>query len=191
MSAPRVVVLAGPNGAGKTTISRSLIREELAIGNFVNADTIARGLAGFDPENVSLPAGRVMLQRLRELAAARADFAFETNLASHSLAPWLRDLQQSGYRVLLAFLWLPTAEMAKARVRQRVQEGGHSIPSDVIERRHARGLANLRATFLPMVDAYWLFDASCNPPRLVASGNPGSLTVHDPVVLPLILGATP
>ena len=190
MTAPRVVVLAGPNGAGKTTISRSLLRDELAIGNFVNADTIARGLAGFDPESAALSAGRVMLQRLRELAAARADFAFETNLASHFLAPWLLDLKQSGYRVLVAFMWLPTADLAKARVRQRVQEGGHFVPSDVVERRHARGLANLRATFLPMADAVWLFDASCNPPRLVASGDSGSLTAHDPTVLPQILGTT-
>lgn len=55
---PRVVVLAGPNGAGKTTAAQRLVRDLLGIRNFVNADTIARGLAAFDPESVALAAGR-------------------------------------------------------------------------------------------------------------------------------------
>jgi predicted ABC-type ATPase len=32
---------------------------------------------------VAITAGRIMLARLHELAAQRADFAFETTLASH------------------------------------------------------------------------------------------------------------
>jgi predicted ABC-type ATPase len=39
-----------------------------------------------------------MLGRLRELAARRDDFAFETTLASRSLAPWIADLIATGYR---------------------------------------------------------------------------------------------
>lgn len=64
--------------------------------------------------------------RLHELAASRADFAFETNLASRSLAPWLTELRDAGYRLLLAFLWLPSPEIAIARVGGRVGEGGAS-----------------------------------------------------------------
>jgi predicted ABC-type ATPase len=146
MSAPRVVVLAGPNGAGKTTASRNLVRDELGISHFVNADTIARGLSGFTPESAALAAGRVMVHRLRDLAAERADFAFESNLASLSLASWLRSLQGSGYRVLLIYLWLPSVELAIARVRRRVDEGGHFVLDEVVRRRHGRGLANLRST---------------------------------------------
>lgn len=47
---PSVVVLAGPNGAGKSTAAPHLIQERLQIAEFVNADEIARGLAGFAPE---------------------------------------------------------------------------------------------------------------------------------------------
>lgn len=184
---PRVVVLAGPNGAGKTTASQRFVRDFLGIRNFVNADTIARGLAAFAPESVALAAGRVMLKRLHELAAMRADFAFETNLASHSLAPWLAELRASGYRLLLAFLWLPSAEVAIARVGRRVVAGGHHVPADVVRRRYERGLANLRTTFLPMADAVWLFDASCAPGRLVASGAPDAMTEDDPEIVKTIL----
>ncbi len=136
---------------------------------------------------MALAAGRVMLHRLRELAVARADFAFETNLASHTLAPWPSSLRGSGYRLLLAFLWLPSAEAAITRVRLRVGEGGHHVPDDVVRRRYERGLANLRDTFLPMADAVWLFDSSRMPTRLVAPGQPAALTELDPEVVRRIL----
>lgn len=47
---PRVAVIAGINGAGKTTASQRVLRDELKIPCFVNADAIARGLNGFNPE---------------------------------------------------------------------------------------------------------------------------------------------
>jgi predicted ABC-type ATPase len=50
---PNVIILAGPNGAGKTTSSRSLLAGQLQITTFVNADIIAQGLAGFDPESAA------------------------------------------------------------------------------------------------------------------------------------------
>src|SRR5690606_17060056 len=84
MPCPRVVVLCGPNGAGKSTAAETLLRDTLAVAEFVNADTIAQGLSGFRPAASALAAGRVMLARLHELAAKRDDFAFETTLASRS-----------------------------------------------------------------------------------------------------------
>ena len=63
------MILAGPNGAGKSTVAPTLLHGTLAVDEFVNADVIARGLSAFDPESVAIAAGRVMLARLRELAA--------------------------------------------------------------------------------------------------------------------------
>jgi predicted ABC-type ATPase len=101
---PLVVVIAGPNGAGKTTIAPRLLRDALAVSEFVNADPIATGLSAFRPESVAMAAGRVMLARLKALATAREDFAFETTLASRSFAPWLRSLRASGYRLTPGWL---------------------------------------------------------------------------------------
>src|SRR5438034_150287 len=86
-AAPNLIVLAGPNGAGKTTSAKRLLAEGLSVREFVNVDTIASGLSGFDPESSGIAAGRVMLERLHSLAAQRIDFAFETTLASRSFAP--------------------------------------------------------------------------------------------------------
>ena len=89
-SHPSIVVLAGPNGAGKTTAAPFLLRDTLAVLEFVNADQIAQGLSAFDPDTVAVTAGRLMLARLDDLARQHASFAFETTLASRSFAPWLR-----------------------------------------------------------------------------------------------------
>jgi predicted ABC-type ATPase len=80
MGEPSVVVLAGPNGAGKSTAAPALLRGKLVVDQFVNADVIAQGLSAFAPDTVAMPAGRIMLARLDELAAARMSFAFETTL---------------------------------------------------------------------------------------------------------------
>ena len=115
---PLVVVVAGPKGAGKSTTAPRLLRGVLSVSEFVNADPIAQGLSLFRPESVAIEAGRVMLARLRALARAREDFAYETTLASRSFARWLRDLRDSGYRAHLVFLSLPSADLAVARVAQ-------------------------------------------------------------------------
>ena len=78
---PDVVIIAGPNGAGKSTLAPALLRDTLHIFEYVNADTIAQGLSAFAPEDASFEAGRVMLGRLRNLAADGKDFSFETTLA--------------------------------------------------------------------------------------------------------------
>jgi predicted ABC-type ATPase len=94
---PNIVVLSGPNGAGKSTIAPGLLQGLLGVDAFINADVIARGLSAFDPESAAIQAGRIMLERLHELARQRADFAFETTLASRTFAPWIRDRTEAGY----------------------------------------------------------------------------------------------
>jgi predicted ABC-type ATPase len=95
---PTIYVIAGANGAGKSTMAQTILSEEFRCAEFVNADVIARGLSAFNPEGAALEAGRVMLQRLNELARQRVDFAFETTLASLTFAPWLRKRQSEGYQ---------------------------------------------------------------------------------------------
>ncbi|MGB8693103.1 MAG: ORF6N domain-containing protein [Steroidobacteraceae bacterium] len=41
---PKVVVIAGPNGAGKSTTAPAIVQQAFAVHEFINADTIARGL---------------------------------------------------------------------------------------------------------------------------------------------------
>jgi len=167
---PLVVVLAGPNGAGKSTSAERLLRGALAVEEFVNADTIAQGLSAYRPEEAAIAAGRVMLERLRYLAKERRDFAFETTLAGRGHARWLQKLRSSGYRTHLIFLSLPGADLAVARVVERVRQGGHDVPESVVRRRFASGLSNLFVLYRDMVDSWQVYDnADLAGPRLVAS----------------------
>ena len=138
-SPPRVVIFAGPNGAGKSTHADAILAA-LGIETFVNADYIARGLSGRNTDAVNFEAGRIMLKRLRQLADAGADFAFESTLSSRTFAPFLRGLKAQGYSVAIYYFALTNAQLAVRRVKLRVALGGHHVPSDVVKRRFARSL---------------------------------------------------
>ena len=178
---PKLIVIAGCNGAGKSTLAPHLLRDTFGLTEYVNADTIAQGLSAFAPEKVALEAGRVMLKRLRELAARRAHFAFESTLASRSYAPWIAELKQQGYEFDLFFIWLSSPELAVRRVEERVKLGGHAIPEAVIRRRYRRGLQNFFALYQPMADSWTVYDnSSGDHPLLVADQQADApLQIHE------------
>jgi predicted ABC-type ATPase len=171
-SPPHVVVVAGANGSGKSTSAPALLRDALEVTEFINADTIAAGLSAFRPQSVAVAAGRIMLARMRSLAIARENFAFETTLASRSFTPWLKQLRKGGYRVHILFLWLRNEELAVRRVAERARAGGHDVPEDVVRRRYQAGLRNFFGLYVPLADSWQMLDNSePGKPRLVATGN--------------------
>jgi len=176
---PDIVIIGGPNGAGKTTAARHLIPEALGIREFVNADEIARGLSPFNVDGVAMAAGRLMLQRIGALQRAGISFAFETTCAGRQHARWLANAKEAGWRITLLFLWLPNADIARARVRRRIAEGGHAIPPDVILRRFAAGLRNLHRLYLPLADFAAIYDSS-EAMRLIAVKASGRMWIDDP-----------
>lgn len=157
---PHVILLGGPNGSGKTTTAPRLLHGTLAVPHFVNADMLAQGLSAFDPERAAMEAGRVMLARLRELAAQREDFAFEITLDGRSFAPWLQQLVASGYTFHLFYLWLPNVDLAVARVAERVKMGGHGVPEETIRQRYRAGLRNFFELYAPLASAWRFYDNS-------------------------------
>lgn len=178
-AAPRVVIFAGPNGAGKSTHADAIL-QAMGISTFVNADYIARGLAGTNTEAVNIAAGRIMLRRLNNLAAAHQDFAFESTLSSRSFAPFLRRLKTAGYRVAIYYFSLDNAQLAVRRVKLRVSLGGHDVPADIVRRRFARSRANFFALYAPLADDWALFDNShAGEARLVAESSQQQLQIKD------------
>jgi predicted ABC-type ATPase len=170
VSAPRAWILAGPNGAGKTTFAREFLMAEAHCPTFINADLIAAGLAPFMPATVSGRAMRLLLEELDRCVTQRRDFAIESTLAGRSYLKHIQSWKALGYRVKIAFLRLPVADLAVHRVRQRVAQGGHDIPEGIIRRRFQRGLENFHKLYRPLADSWQLYDASEWPPVLVAEG---------------------
>lgn len=170
-------ILAGCNGAGKTTAAYALLPNLLDCREFVNADEIARGLSPFQPETVSVPAGRLMLTRLRELLAAGETFALETTLATRHYLAFIREAQAQGYMVHLLFFWLSSVEAAVERVRVRVLEGGHNIPEDVIRRRYELGLRYFFGRYQNAVESWTFVDSTERLGRVIAQGGMGEQVV--------------
>jgi predicted ABC-type ATPase len=174
------IVIGGANGAGKTSWATDQLPSTLQLREFVNADEIAQGFFPLDPEGNALAAGRLMIERLRALVQAGESFAFETTCAGRGHARFLETCRAAGYRTTLVFLWLPSVDIALARVAQRVREGGHGIPNDVIVRRYSLGLRNMRQIYLPLADIALIYDNSDRQGVLVASRELGApLIVHD------------
>ena len=166
-------IISGCNGAGKTTASFTILPEILDCKEFVNADEIAKGISPFQPEKVSLEAGRIMLNRIKELLAENHSFAFETTLATKSYRNTIIEAKSRGYTIILLYFWLETIDLAKERVITRFSEGGHNIEPDVIERRYKAGIQNLFDIYLDIVDFALIFDNSQGNHKLIAdkSGN--------------------
>jgi predicted ABC-type ATPase len=167
---PDLYIIAGCNGAGKTTASITVLPEILKCKEFVNADNIAAGLSPFNPENVALEAGRIMLQRMNQLIDERESFAIETTLATRSYVSLIKKIHEYGYKVTLLYFWLKSPEFAVQRVAKRVSKGGHNIPKDVIERRYYRGISNMINLYIPVVDKWSVVDNLDSIPNMIAEG---------------------
>lgn len=170
-------IIGGCNGAGKTTASYTVLPDILDCREFVNADEIARGLSPFNPADVAIEAGRLMLKRIEELLAREESFSIETTLATRSYVNLVRRAHEKGYRVTLLFFWLNSPELAIRRVAERVSKGGHDIPEDIIRRRYVSGIQNLFNLYAAEVDAWSIYDNSTTLRRNVAVGGKTIKTV--------------
>lgn len=182
-------LLAGCNGAGKTTAAYTLLPNLLNCREFVNADEIARGLSPFQPETVSIQAGRLMLGRLHELLAAGESFALETTLATRIYLPIIAAAREQGYFVDLFFFWLHSPDLAVERVKSRVREGGHFIPELTIRRRYEGGLRQFFQSYRMVVDSWSFVNNSEGAANLIASGTFGETVVVDADIWLQLTGA--
>ncbi len=163
---PQLVILAGPNGSGKSTIAKALLPAGMP---YLNADDIARERRQVPGVNVS--AGRILLEELDKLAAQGTDCAVETTLSGRALAGRIARLRESGWSVRLFFLYLPSPDMAVARVRQRVRSGGHDIPEATVRRRWAGGLRGFWERYQLLADEWVVLDnTTTDAPDVIAFG---------------------
>jgi predicted ABC-type ATPase len=152
---PTVIIIAGPNGAGKTTFAREYLTGNERRFEFVNADEIARGLR--TPSDIL--AARIMLTRIDELVDANADFVIETTLANLTYAQKIPLWRRQGYRVSLIYIRLSSVEVSLARVRKRVEAGGHDIPASALRRRFVRSHEYFATVYKPLVDSWYEWDS--------------------------------
>jgi predicted ABC-type ATPase len=164
-------IVAGPNGAGKTTFALEYLPTVANCRRFINADLIAAGLSPLAPELHLTAASRLFLKEIEQCIGDRQDFAFETTLAGRGYYKLVDRLQNSGWRVELIYLALPSVELSRLRVAERVAHGGHDIAVADVLRRFPRSLYNLLHLFAPQVDQTRCFMNSSQIPELIFQQN--------------------
>jgi predicted ABC-type ATPase len=160
-------IVAGPNGAGKTTFAESYLPREAGCFHFINADLIAAGISPLRPMLARVEAGKILLRKMDEFIDGKVTFGFETTLSGTAYARRLRKMKGKGYRIVLFYLRLPSADLAVARVHERVAEGGHDVPETDIRRRFERSWRNFQGLYRGLADQWIVFDNSGEEPIIL------------------------
>lgn len=175
---PVLIAIAGSNGAGKTTFYKTQLAP--AGLRFINADELSFEL-GID----AYAAARVADSIRRELVQQRESFVFETVFSDPvgDKVSFLKEVSESGYQVLLCFIGLSTVNLSDERVAMRVTQGGHDVPTEKLDARFPRTLANLQLAIqeLPRVLVYDNSDLA-SPFRRIAYFEDGTpIEVEHPI----------
>jgi predicted ABC-type ATPase len=162
-------IIAGPNGSGKSTFARELIKETHLV--FVNADVIAQELS---PDQVDrslmVHAGRVFFQQVNALLDAGDPFIIETTLSGRYATKIVNRLKKEGHKVKMIYILVETPLLSIARIKIRVQSGGHDVPDEDVIRRYSRSKYNFWHSYRQLVDGWEIYDNSGKRFRPVAIG---------------------
>ncbi len=141
MTQRQLWMLVGGNGAGKSTFYNLALKPPGM--PFINADLIAKEVYPHDPEANSYNAAKLAEVLREEQLQAGTSFCFETVFSHPSKIDFIAQAKARGYYVILVVIHVATSNVNKARIAQRVIEGGHSVPDDKVDDRIPRTLANV------------------------------------------------
>ena len=150
-------LLTGGNGTGKSTFYEQFLAPTGL--PFINADILAKQLDPGQSEKASYKAATLTGKLRTKLLNTGNSFCFETVFSHPSKIDFLAEAKSHGYEIILVYIHLLTDELNQARVAQRVEHGGHSVPADKIINRIPRTIHNVREA-LPLVDRAKFYDNS-------------------------------
>jgi len=179
MKNKNVYIIAGPNGSGKTTFARTFLPEYAKCDRFINADLIASGLSPFSPQQVAIKSGKLVLEQIKEYSESGVDFGFETTMSGVTYLKYFKMLKEKGYKIHIFFLWIPSSQLAVARVKDRVAQGGHNVPIADIKRRFERSTEKFFKQYRLLADKWILFNNAESKPRIIAKKQNAHIDVID------------
>jgi len=148
-------IIAGANGTGKSTLASELLPYENL--EFLNADEVAKEICSENIESVKIQAGKIVIEKLKELLNKKKSFAIETTLAGKNHIKTIQKAKDLGYKVCLIYSYLDNPDFCENRIKVRVLNGGHNIPKEDIVRRFYRSRENFWNIYKDLVDEWNLF----------------------------------
>ena len=156
---PVLTMFAGINGSGKSTLY-ALQQEKYHadMGVRICPDEILVENEGdwSDFKDV-FESGRIAHERIEQCIAERQSFNWEFTLISNYVLKVIQKAKEEGYQIRLNFILMDDVNVSLQRIENRVKNGGHGIPEDVVRSRFARQLINMD-TALPLIDMGVFFD---------------------------------
>ena len=179
MKTKNVYIISGPNGSGKTTFASTFLPEYAKCDRFINADLIASGLSPFSPQQAAIKSGKLVLGQIKEYSESGVDFGFETTMSGVTYLKYFKMLKEKGYKIHIYFLWIPSSQLAIARVKDRVAQGGHNVPVQDIKRRFERSMEKFFKQYRLLADQWMLFNNEQSKPKLIARKQNAHIDVID------------
>lgn len=172
---PSLILLAGPNGAGKSTLYENRVTPSFA-GPFINADLIQRDELCDASPSAAYRAAEIAEARRSELISEGRSFASETVFSHPSKLELIHKARLAGYLIIVMHVGIDSPDLSVARVRGRVDEGGHDVPEDKIRARFDRSAPLIRQAVL-LANRGMVFDNSRlnEPPQQVLMFGKGRL----------------
>ena len=153
-------LFAGVNGAGKSTLynTESLdinIKDTVRI----NTDEIVRKIGNWKNDSDQIKAAKITINLRNNCFQYGKSFNEETTLTGKTILKIIDKVKEQGYELQLFYVGLNSSDIAKERVKNRVEKGGHNIENDVIEKRYYESLKNLKK-IISKFDKVYLYDNS-------------------------------
>jgi predicted ABC-type ATPase len=169
---PTLWIVAGPNGSGKSSLyNRTDIEGWGGSVWIINPDLLTQQIVeqeGLALDDANLAAVQRIQRWLEVSVDAYQTIGVETVLSSSKYRDLVIIAQARGFRVKMIYVVLKSAALQTERIRIRVAEGGHDVPTDKVISRRGRSFVEL-AWFLRHVDDCYIFDNSTGEPELAAA----------------------
>lgn len=137
----KYIIIAGVNGAGKSTLFQTI--DSLKEMPRVNVDETIKEIGDWKKLEDVFKAGKIVVKKIAQYFDDGITFNQETTLCGHAIVNNILKAKKLGYFIEMHYVGVDSVEIAKARVKYRVEQGGHGIPEEDIEKRYCETFKQL------------------------------------------------
>ena len=145
-------IIGGLNGAGKSSLSGVLSAESSDLGIIIDTDKLTAANGGD-----RIKGGKEALGIIGRCLERGINFTQETTLSGVRTLKTIKQARELNYYIRLYYVGISSADESIKRIKNRVEKGGHNIPSADVERRYKKRFTDLAAV-LPYCNEVRFFD---------------------------------
>ena len=153
-------LFAGVNGAGKSTLyNLAMINKNIKNSIRINTDEIVKEIGDWKNNSDQIKAAKIAINLRNDCFIKGKSFNEETTLTGKTILKTIDRAKELGYELQLFYVGVSSPEIAKERIKNRVEKGGHNIENNIVEKRYYESLKNLKDV-ISKFDKVQLYDNS-------------------------------